>query len=211
MTRQAPGGSRSNTMDSETAAPATNFISSQNSSQTSLPRNAQEEQSAYPLSRKQSVASQSTSSSAPQTAGLGSTTNTGLTGLVCNVYRTTGREPRPLVGATTTVLGDKLYVFGGRRLSRTRPHLTNDLYELDLVKRHWVKLDCIGDVPPPRYFHSMCALGDNKLVCYGGMSPSVLPSGQPTIPNQIPTPGEPQPEVVVMSDIHILERRAFRP
>ena len=72
-----------------------------------------------------------------QTAGLSNAPNSGLSGLVCNVYRTTGREPRPLVGASTTVIGDKLYVFGGRKLSRTRPQLTADLYELDLVKRHW--------------------------------------------------------------------------
>ncbi|KAF1990446.1 hypothetical protein K402DRAFT_401278 [Aulographum hederae CBS 113979] len=142
-----------------------------------------------------------------QTAGLGSTSNStnGLSGLVCNVYRTTGREPRPLVGATTTVLGDKLYVFGGRRLSRTKPQMTSDLYELDLVHRHWTKIDARGDIPPPRYFHSVCALGDTKLVCYGGMSPSVLPSGKPTIPGQEVNPQDPQPEVVVMFDIHIFD------
>ncbi|KAH6657950.1 hypothetical protein BKA67DRAFT_202886 [Truncatella angustata] len=121
-----------------------------------------------------------------------------LSGLMCNVHRTTGREPRPLVGATTTILGDKLYVFGGRILSRSRPApLTSDLYELDLIRRHWTKLETSGDVPPPRYFHSMCALGDTKMVCYGGMSPS---------PNQTaPSTPDQQPEVTVMSDIHIYD------
>ncbi|KAK7746543.1 hypothetical protein SLS62_009406 [Diatrype stigma] len=121
-----------------------------------------------------------------------------LSGLMCNVHRTTGREPRPLVGATTTVLGDKLYVFGGRTLSRSRPApLTSDLYELDLIRRHWTKIDAVGDVPPPRYFHSMCALGDTKMVCYGGMSPT---TNEPTSasPDQ-------QPEVTVMSDIYIYD------
>ena len=66
---------------------------------------------------------------------------TNLSGLVCNVHRTTGKEPHPLVGATTTILEDKLYVFGGRILSRRKPHLTSDLYELDLIKRHWTKLE----------------------------------------------------------------------
>ncbi|KAK3484629.1 uncharacterized protein B0T23DRAFT_368185 [Neurospora hispaniola] len=93
-----------------------------------------------------------------------------LSGLMCNVHRTTGREPPPLVGATTTVLGDKLFVFGGRVLSRSKPApLTADLYELDLIRRHWSKIEATGDVPPPRYFHSMCALGDTKLVCYGAL------------------------------------------
>lgn len=114
---------------------------------------------------------------------------------MCNVHRTTGREPHPLVGATTTILGDKLYVFGGRILSRSRPApLTSDLYELDLIRRHWTKLETTGDIPPPRYFHSMCALGDTKMVCYGGMSPSTANGG-----------GDQQAEVSVMSDIYIYD------
>ena len=117
---------------------------------------------------------------------------------MCNVHRTTGREPHPLVGATTTILGDKLYVFGGRILSRSRPApLTADLYELDLIRRHWTKIETTGDIPPPRYFHSMCALGDTKMVCYGGMSPT---NNQKNSPTQ-----DQQPEVTVMSDIYIYD------
>ena len=137
-------------------------------------------------------------------AGTSGPTN--LSGLVCNVHRTTGREPHALVGATTTILGDKLYVFGGRVLSRTRPQLTSDLFELDLIRRHWTKLETTGDIPPPRYFHSVCALGDSKLVCYGGMSPVTSPSTTSTGgsgPSQ--QSSDPQPEVVVMSDIHIYD------
>lgn len=120
-----------------------------------------------------------------------------LSGLMCNVHRTTGQEPPPLVGATTTILGDNLYVFGGRILSRSRPApLTSDLYELDLIRRHWTRLEVTGDIPPPRYFHSMCALGGTKMVCYGGMSPA---------PNQPVGADQQQPEVTVMSDIHIYD------
>lgn len=126
-----------------------------------------------------------------------------LSGLVCNVRRTTGKEPHPLVGATTTILGDKLYVFGGRILSRSRPQLTSDLYELDLIRRHWTKIEPTGDIPPPRYFHSVCALGDNKLVCYGGMSPA--PSTPKDPANPAASESEAQSEVVVMSDIHIFD------
>ncbi|KAJ6015474.1 hypothetical protein N7540_010065 [Penicillium herquei] len=127
-----------------------------------------------------------------------------LSGLVCNVRRTTGKEPHPLVGATTTILGDKLYVFGGRILSRSRPKLTSDLYELDLIRRHWTKIEATGDIPPPRYFHSVCALGDNKLVAYGGMSPA--PSAAAKDPSNPSASGsESQAEVVVMSDIHIFD------
>ncbi len=127
--------------------------------------------------------------------------STHLSGLMCNVHKTTGREPHPLVGASSTILGDKLYVFGGRILSRTRPSLTSDLYELDLIRRHWTKVQTTGDIPLPRYFHSVCPLGDTKLVCYGGMSPA------PTQGQQTPaaTSQDAQPEVVVMSDIYIYD------
>ena len=139
--------------------------------------------------------------SPPQT---NSTTN--LSGLVCNVHKCTGKEPRALVGATTTILGDKLYVFGGRVLSRRHPQLTSDLYELDLVRRHWTKLEASGDIPQSRYFHSMCALGDTKLICYGGMSPasSVAPQAQSNAFNQ-PNDVDFQSEMVVMSDIHVFD------
>ncbi|EFX02146.1 regulatory protein [Grosmannia clavigera kw1407] len=153
-------------------------------------------------------ASQQSSRNTPNTNGSGAgnaaaatpsaASSAHLSGLMCNVHRTTGREPHALVGATTTILGDKLYVFGGRILSRSRPaSLTADLYELDLIRRHWTKIDATGDVPPARYFHSMCALGDTKMVCYGGMSPQQSANGM--------SPQDQQQDMNVMSDIHIYD------
>ncbi|KAG4031497.1 hypothetical protein MFRU_009g02680 [Monilinia fructicola] len=150
-----------------------------------------------PAQQPRSLAGGGASSSGP-------TPSTHLSGLMCNVHRTTGKEPHPLVGATTTILGDKLYVFGGRILSRTRPSLTADLYELDLIQRHWTKVETTGDVPPPRYFHSVCALGDTKLVCYGGMSPAP-PQSQAQLAASAQSGQDAQPEVVVMSDIYIYD------
>ncbi|KAF2109146.1 hypothetical protein BDV96DRAFT_503132 [Lophiotrema nucula] len=224
MARQTPNTSRTNTIDSQTSAPSPSqlysdqfrggagaYVSSLNSSQTSLNRTeGQDGQGERPPTSGTAARTPGSgmvpSPALMQTAGLGTPTNstTGLSGLVCNVHRTTGREPHPLVGATTTILGDKLYVFGGRRLSRTRPQLTSDLYELDLIKRHWTKIDAKGDIPPPRYFHSVCPLGDTKLVCYGGMSPAAPQPSQSTAPGQ-GGQTEAQPEVVVMSDVHIYD------
>ncbi|KAL5465504.1 hypothetical protein PMIN06_000658 [Paraphaeosphaeria minitans] len=218
MARQTPNTSRTNTIDSQTSEPspsqlypdtfrggANNNYSSVNSSQTSLHRQDGQDGERPPTASARTPGL-GVSPALMQTAGLGtpSSSTSGLSGLVCNVHRTTGREPHPLVGATTTILGDKLYVFGGRRLSRTRPQLTSDLYELDLIKRHWTKIDAKGDLPPPRYFHSVCGLGDTKLVCYGGMSPA---SQQPNQSAAVPQggPSDAQPEVVVMSDIHIYD------
>lgn len=182
-------------------------LSSANSSSVSLSAGAQDggndaqndsltPKSSGPTSAGPSPQVNPTRTSAGSGGGSAAPGSSPASGLLCNVHRTTGREPHPLVGATTTIVGDKLYVFGGRILSRSRPTpLTSDLYELDLIRRHWTRLHTTGDVPPPRYFHSMCALGDTKLVCYGGMSPAQNSSGAV----------DGQGDVTVMSDIYIYD------
>ncbi|KAI9758981.1 MAG: hypothetical protein M1835_000481 [Candelina submexicana] len=231
MSQPPPTDSRTSTIDSTVSAPgplqlygenakppSSTYAPEMNSSQSSLSRQGTQESSyeqelgnQQPQSAVTELTSIRPSPAATQHTpsvgnGTPSSSTTNLSGLVCNVHRTTGKEPHSLVGATTTILGDKLYVFGGRVLSRTRPQLTADLYELDLVRRHWTKVETKGDIPPPRYFHSVCPLGDTKLVCYGGMSPAVapqIPAGEAAAPQT--NPHDPQPEVVVMSDIHIYD------
>jgi len=127
-----------------------------------------------------------------------------MAGLVCNIHRTTGREPHALVGASTTIIGDRLFVFGGRKLSQPRPILTSDLYVLDLLRRHWTKIKAKGEIPSPRYFHSVCALGDRKLVCYGGMSPEPTTTAA-TATNSGSAAEAPEAGSTVMSDIHMYE------
>ncbi|KAI4154787.1 MAG: hypothetical protein LQ340_001435 [Diploschistes diacapsis] len=218
----AAGASRPGTADSTASnvngAPAapyaaqtadpTYYQRSFNRSQTSLNQDGNLEASIHadlgsrPVEQSQAAVNESQTSQphAQQSQGVSGSTN--LSSLMCNVHRCAGKEPRALVGATTTILGDKLYVFGGKRLSRRRPQLTADLYELDLVRRYWTKLETAGDVPPPRYFHSVCALGDNKLICYGGMSPA--PTQSPSSQTSQTSTDQPT-EVVVMSDLHIYD------
>ncbi|KAK3720165.1 hypothetical protein LTR37_003989 [Vermiconidia calcicola] len=214
MSRPTPDSSRASTMNSAISAPSPDranasfgpqgYLASANSSQSSLVGRRDEYESASEAESTHTEEDPSSHTPNQNTGGPNvaaphntpSTNPANLSGLVCNVHRTTGKEPHPLVGATTTILGDKLYVFGGRRLSRSKPQLTSNLYELDLIRRHWTKLHSKGDIPPPRYFHSVCSLGDGKLVCYGGMSPA------PASPEMT---AEAPPEVVVMSDIHIYD------
>ncbi len=226
MSRQSANGSRTSTMDSTSSVNSTQmyasgykpasstYLADMNNSQPSVGSSSrQQEEGEDPRDittpRSNGPPSAGPSPAQPRPGGGPIVGTSGgpsqhLSGLMCNVHRTTGREPHPLVGATTTILGDKLYVFGGRILSRTRPALTSDLYELDLIRRHWTKIDTLGDIPPPRYFHSVCPLGDTKLVCYGGMSPA--PSqGQVQPVSAAPNGQDAQPEVVVMSDIYIYD------
>ena len=225
MSRPTTSGSRTSTHDSNGVAPSPTqlytrqfqpssgtYSGDMNSSQTSLTQSVPDAQeNAEFASRPMRGGEATTYSGAPSPAAgqhphsTSGTTN--LSGLVCNVHRCTGKEPHVSVGATTTILGDKLYVFGGRVLSRRRPTLISDLYELDLIRRHWTKIETVGDIPPPRYFHSVCALGDTKLICYGGMSPVSSPSSQAqgNSVQQHASAADSQPEVIVLSDIHIYD------
>ena len=224
MSRPPTSASRTSTLDSTVSAPSpsqmyagrfqpssSTYLADMNSSKTSLNNEAAPEPASQTEQLQASLRSPEpvplsggpTSAGGQQSQNVPGTTN--LSGLVCNVHRCSGKEPHALVGATTTILGDKLYVFGGRRLSRRRPQLTADLYELDLIRRHWTKIETSGNIPPPRYFHSVCALGDSKLVCYGGMSPVSVLSSQPPSSGQQPASVDQQPEVVVMSDIHVYD------
>ncbi|KAI5808586.1 hypothetical protein DFH27DRAFT_509535 [Peziza echinospora] len=132
-------------------------------------------------------------------------TSANFSSLVSTVVRTSGVEVPPLVGSSTTIVNDTLYVFGGRLLSRTRSALTSDMYALDLITRVWTLMDIRGDIPPPRYFHSVCSLGDTKLVCFGGMSPANGGDGANGSPQRSAAGPDASSEVVVMSDIHIFD------
>ena len=220
MSRPATSGSRASTLDSSGSAlspdqshdesfkpTSSSYLADTNSSSDSSLNQAVQEAPVHVenindprLIDSAAIASAGSPQLISQTPTSANPTQN-LSGLVCNVHKCTGKEPHGLVGATTTILGDKLYVLGGRVLSKKRPYLTSDIHELDLIKRHWTKLQVKGDIPGPRYFHSVCPLGDTKLICYGGMSPA--PS-QAQGGNMQQT-ADPNGEMAVMSDIHVFD------
>ena len=225
MSRPTTSGSRTSTLDSNISGPSPNqsydsrfkpssstFLGDMNSSsesslnQEALTQDMQPNADSISRPPRTNEAPSRSAEPSPVVNHTSTHTNstTNLSGLVCNVHKCTGKEPHALVGATTTILGDKLFVFGGRVLSRRRPQLTSDLHELDLIRRNWTKVEATGDIPPPRYFHSVCALGDTKLICYGGMSPSPILNQGTASQVQATAMGE-QPEMAVMSDIHIYD------
>ena len=228
MARPTTSDSQTSTFDSNVSAPSPNqiytgrfkpssstYLADMNSSsESSLNHPGQgQAQESQPTStdaplRNIPEAAQSSTEGSPKAGPQNANTNggtTNLSGLVCNVHKCTGREPLARVGATTTILGDKLYVFGGRILSRKQAmKVTSDMYELDLIRRHWTRVETSGSPPKPRYFHTMCTLGDTKLICYGGMSPAPSMSSPPS--NNGAQPGaDPMENMMVMSDIHVYD------
>ncbi|PPQ66252.1 hypothetical protein CVT24_007270 [Panaeolus cyanescens] len=83
--------------------------------------------------------------------------------------KTTGDVPAKLVGASTTVIGSKMYLFGGRLVTERR--MVSDLYVFDLEKFIWEHIPTHpdDDVPQARYFHSTDTW-NNHLIVFGGMS-----------------------------------------
>ncbi|CAG8589286.1 160_t:CDS:2, partial [Paraglomus occultum] len=87
--------------------------------------------------------------------------------LTASTRITTGDIPPPLVGASMTVIGTKLYLFAGRLVSSRK--MTNDLYILDLETFIWTKIvDNSETLPNGRYFHS-ANIHKKSIVFFGGM------------------------------------------
>ncbi|KAG0057744.1 hypothetical protein BGZ83_003642 [Gryganskiella cystojenkinii] len=126
---------------------------------------------------------------------------------------TTGDIPPPLVGATMTIVDDKMYLFGGRLVQNRQ--MTNSLYILHLEEFRWENVSHIVNVMPPannaaigdpgaeeeneistppseRYFHSANAY-KNSIVFFGGMGPG-------------PTSDDGQAQdLIVFDDINVLD------
>ncbi|OCH85579.1 regulatory protein ral2 [Obba rivulosa] len=92
-----------------------------------------------------------------------------ISDLTAYCRRTSGDVPPKLVGASTTVVGSKMYLYGGRLVSERR--MVSDIYMFDLETFVWEKivLSPEDEVPQARYFHSADAW-NNHLVVFGGMS-----------------------------------------
>lgn len=82
--------------------------------------------------------------------------------------KTTGDVPPKLVGASTTVVGSKMYLFGGRLVTERR--MVSDLYVFDLETFVWERITPSpeDDIPDARYFHST-ETWNNQLIVFGGM------------------------------------------
>ncbi|KAF9428840.1 hypothetical protein BGZ94_000788 [Podila epigama] len=143
----------------------------------------------------------------------------------------TGDIPPPLVGATMTIVDDKLYLFGGRLIQNRQ--MTNSLYILNLTDFHWKNVSHIVNVAPAqpaigdpgaedenemaappteRYFHSANAY-KNLIVFFGGMGPSpaaaAAAAAAATAASGTPASTEAQAlapqDLIVFDDIKVLD------
>ncbi|KAJ7474759.1 galactose oxidase [Mycena latifolia] len=86
-------------------------------------------------------------------------------------YRETiGERPPRLIGASITLAGSKLYLFGGALASASEIRLLSALYAFDLELLKWERIKPTVDDPVPnaRYFHTT-DIWNNHLVVFGGL------------------------------------------
>ena len=86
-------------------------------------------------------------------------------------------EVPPRVAHTQAVVSTEgstvVYVFGGRQGITMEEAPLNDLWAFNVATEKWAKVtDVHGDVPEPRSFHAMCAVGSTLFV-FGGCSAKV--------------------------------------
>ncbi|KAI8977224.1 hypothetical protein BDF20DRAFT_820426 [Mycotypha africana] len=92
-----------------------------------------------------------------------------ISGIITQIHASSKEVPPALVGASTNIIGNKIYVFAGR-LATSRK-MTNYLYILDLDTLSWTRHipPPDSDKPPtPRYFHS-ASVYQQQLLIFGGM------------------------------------------
>jgi hypothetical protein len=81
--------------------------------------------------------------------------------------------PAPRVAHAQAVVGDVIYVFGGRQGITMEEKPLNDLWAFNLETRAWTDLTATmtGAVPETRSFHKMLAIG-TKLYVFAGCLPT---------------------------------------
>ena len=81
--------------------------------------------------------------------------------------KVTGNPPVPRFGHAQAVLGDCIYIFGGRMGVAIDEKLLNDLFMFNTVTGVWSQVNQAGPLPSPRSFHKMVSAG-GKLYVFGG-------------------------------------------
>lgn len=89
--------------------------------------------------------------------------------------------PPPRLGHTCSLIGDSMFVIGGRA---DPLNILNDVWVLNTVTREWRFLDCTGSVFPPRHRHAAAVVG-SKIYVFGGLNNDIIYSSLVVLDTQI--------------------------
>lgn len=76
-------------------------------------------------------------------------------------------NPSPRMHHSSIVENGIIWIFGGRT-----PEMDglSDLYSFNIIKNKWRKINTSGDIPSPRWAHSMTKIDSKRFLIYGGCS-----------------------------------------
>lgn len=74
--------------------------------------------------------------------------------------------PPPRMHHSSLFCNNKLWIFGGRG----EMDGLCDLFVFDIKRNSWREIRCKGDIPSPRWSHSMTLIDDKRFVIFGGCS-----------------------------------------
>ncbi|XP_050367895.1 tRNA wybutosine-synthesizing protein 2/3/4 [Argentina anserina] len=80
--------------------------------------------------------------------------------------------PSPRLGHTACLVGDCVFVIGGRA---DPEKVLSDVWVLDIRKNEWKLVECSGDVFPPRHRHAAAVVGA-KIYVFGGLNNDAVTS-----------------------------------
>ncbi|VVB13200.1 unnamed protein product [Arabis nemorensis] len=90
---------------------------------------------------------------------------------LCGVINASGNVPVSRGGHSITLVGSRVFVFGGEDKNR---RLLNDLYMLDLETMTWDLLETTQTRPVPRFDHTAATHSGRYLLIFGGCSHSIF-------------------------------------
>ncbi|KAI3456455.1 hypothetical protein Pfo_013118 [Paulownia fortunei] len=73
--------------------------------------------------------------------------------------------PSPRLGHTSSLIGDFIYVIGGRA---DPMNILNEVWVFSMAKKEWKLLQCSGSFFPPRHRHTAVVVG-SKIYVFGGI------------------------------------------
>ncbi|KAL7213528.1 hypothetical protein ACSBR2_016123 [Camellia fascicularis] len=82
------------------------------------------------------------------------------------------RAPAPRVGHTSLMVGDLMFLIGGRA---DPVNTLNDIWVLNTETSEWKLLECTGTVFPPRHRHAAAVI-DSKIYVFGGLNGEIISS-----------------------------------
>ena len=83
------------------------------------------------------------------------------------VVEAKGAAPPTRVAHAQAVVGDDLYIYGGRQGIAMEEKALGDLWKFNWSEKTWEEVTCKGDIPEARSFHKLIAAG-GLLYCFGG-------------------------------------------